>query len=307
MCGINGIIDKQKTPHFSEIKQMNNAISHRGPDGEGILKFENCILGHRRLSIQDLSDKGHQPMSVDGRYWIIFNGEIYNFKIIKGELENLGYTFFSASDTEVILNAYKEWGTNCFPKFNGMWALCILDKQTKTLLFSRDRYGVKPFYYYLNTNRLIFSSEIKGIFSSNENLLIDPTKAFADPKELEGNFSTIYKNVKILPPGTNFWINLENFKIKKKRWWIGFNNTPSISPNIRNIQNDIKERLFNACKLRLISDADIAVSLSGGVDSSIIFSILNNLDKTNNLNLNPFVSKKENITFQNALNISKKI
>ena len=218
MCGINGIIDKQKTPHFSEIKQMNNAISHRGPDGEGILKFENCILGHRRLSIQDLSDKGHQPMSVDGRYWIIFNGEIYNFKIIKGELEKLGYTFFSDTDTEVILNAYKEWGTNCFPKFNGMWALCILDKQTKTLLFSRDRYGVKPFYYYLTANRLIFSSEIKGIFSSDENLLIDPTKAFADPKELEGNFSTIYKNVKILPPGTNFWINLENFKIKKKRW-----------------------------------------------------------------------------------------
>ena len=127
---------------------MNKAISHRGPDDQGYLKFQNCMLGHQRLSIQDLSLRGHQPMSVDGRYWIIFNGEIYNFKSIRKNLTNLGYTFFTETDTEVILNSFKEWGSECFCKFNGMWSLCILDKHNKTLFFCRDRYGVKPFYYY---------------------------------------------------------------------------------------------------------------------------------------------------------------
>ena len=119
MCGINGIIYKRTSPKILEIKKMNEAIKHRGPDDEGIYKFENIILGHRRLSILDLSEKGRQPMSNDGRYWIIYNGEIYNYIEIKEKLLQLGHKFYSLTDTEVILNAYKEWGGNSFNKFNG--------------------------------------------------------------------------------------------------------------------------------------------------------------------------------------------
>ena len=116
MCGINGIIYKKNIPNLSEIQRMNQAIKHRGPDGEGIFKFENILLGHRRLSILDLSEKGKQPMSNDGRYWITYNGEIYNFLEIKKQLLQLGYKFYSKTDTEVILNAYKEWGKESFKK-----------------------------------------------------------------------------------------------------------------------------------------------------------------------------------------------
>ena len=129
MCGINGILTRNDLPEIYEIVKMNQAINHRGPDDEGILNFQNILMGHVRLSIQDLSAKGKQPMSNDGRYWIIYNGEIYNFLDIKKELEMLGYKFFSKTDTEVILNAYKEWGVDSFNKFNGMWAFAILDKK----------------------------------------------------------------------------------------------------------------------------------------------------------------------------------
>ena len=304
MCGINGIIYKKNIPSYKEIIQMNKAISHRGPDDQGYLKFQNCMLGHQRLSIQDLSLRGHQPMSVDGRYWIIFNGEIYNFKSIRKNLTNLGYTFFTETDTEVILNSFKEWGSECFCKFNGMWSLCILDKHNKTLFFCRDRYGVKPFYYYLDDTKLLFSSEIKGLYSSNLNLELDHTRAFSDAKELEGNFSTIYKNVKIVPPGTFFEINLDNLNISKTRWWNSLQNIPAISPNFKHIKNELRERLINATKLRLVSDAKIAISLSGGLDSSTIFGIINNIFDHQNINLNPFIYKDENLTFNNAIELS---
>ncbi len=306
MCGINGIILKNQIPNPSEIRRMNQAIRHRGPDGEGILKFENCILGHKRLSIQDLSEKGHQPMSVDGRYWITFNGEIYNFKSIRIDLEKLGYSFFSNTDTEVILNAYKEWGTECFKKFNGMWSLCILDKKTKNLCMSRDRYGVKPFYYYVDNTNFLFSSEIKGLFVSSLNLKLDPEKCFHLPQELEGNFSTIYKNIKIVPPGTLFNFNLNSFKLEKTRWWKSLENPPHISPNKNIVKEELVSKLISATKLRLISDAKIATSLSGGLDSSVIFSILNKYGDQSNLDLNPFICQQNNKTFEEGISLAKK-
>ena len=122
MCGINGIIYKNTNPHLAEIKKMNMAIRHRGPDDEGVYKFENILLGHQRLSILDLSLKGKQPMTNDGRFWIVYNGEIYNFKEIKNKLLKIGYKFYSQTDTEVILNAYKEWGVNSFIHFNGIFS-----------------------------------------------------------------------------------------------------------------------------------------------------------------------------------------
>ena len=133
MCGINGVVYKNRTPEISEVLKMNKTIKHRGPDDQGCFKFENLVLGHVRLSILDLSSKGKQPMSNDNRLWIIYNGEIYNFEKIKKELCDLGHKFYSETDTEVILNAYKQWGLDSFNKFNGMWSFAILDIQKKIM------------------------------------------------------------------------------------------------------------------------------------------------------------------------------
>ena len=125
MCGINGIIYKNSNPDIHEVHKMNKAIKHRGPDDEGLYKFENIILGHVRLAILDISKKGKQPMSNDSRYWITYNGEIYNFQELKKQLIDLGHKFYSKTDTEVILSAFKEWGIKSFYKFNGMWSFAI--------------------------------------------------------------------------------------------------------------------------------------------------------------------------------------
>ena len=125
MCGINGIINFKSNPNLLDIKIMNQLLQHRGPDGSGEYLFNNVLLGHTRLSIQDLSSKGMQPMSNDNRYWIVFNGEIYNFQALRKELELLNHKFYSDTDTEVILNSFKEWGLGSFQKFNGMWLLNI--------------------------------------------------------------------------------------------------------------------------------------------------------------------------------------
>jgi len=306
MCGINGIVDKNKKVNLNEIYKMNASINHRGPDDQGVISFNNACIGHVRLSIQDLSKKGHQPMSVDDKLWIIFNGEIYNFKEIKEQLINLGYKFFSNTDTEVIINAYKEWGEECLKKFNGMWCFAILDKVKKEIIICRDRYGVKPCYIFSNSQRIIFSSEIKGVLTSNEEIQIDPNKAFLDDQKKEAYFTTSYKDLDVVQPGYIYKINLEKFSIIKKRWWNSLEFLPEISPNYEIVKENIKEKLINATKLRLVSDAKIATSLSGGVDSSIIFSILNSLEKNSIINLNPFVVKYNgNITFDSAIELSK--
>ena len=126
---------------------MNNMLQHRGPDLMGSMSYKSLLLGHTRLSILDTSTKGSQPMSNDGRFWIVYNGEVYNYKEIKKELINKNYKFFSDTDTEVVLNAYKEWGVECFNKFNGEWALAILDKSKETIVICRDGIGYKPFIF----------------------------------------------------------------------------------------------------------------------------------------------------------------
>ena len=153
MCGIAGFIykDKKKAAEQSRLKKMVDAIAHRGPDAEGMFCAENIALGHRRLSIIDLSEQGNQPMySHDGRYVIVFNGEIYNYIEIKKELSKAGAVFTNQTDTEVIIEAYRYWGAKCVKRFNGMWAFALWDSAEKRLLLSRDRFGVKPLYYYKN-------------------------------------------------------------------------------------------------------------------------------------------------------------
>ena len=169
MCGIAGIFNLNRQPvAHSQIKAMTDIISHRGPDGEGQYIDGSLALGHRRLSIIDLSHAGHQPMQTrNGRFIITYNGEVYNYKELRIELEALGYQFHSATDTEVILNSYAEWGSQCLAKFNGMFAFAIWDKKNQELFLGRDRYGIKPLYYYKQNNTFIFASEIKAIITSN--------------------------------------------------------------------------------------------------------------------------------------------
>lgn len=294
-------------PPVEEIARMNTSIIHRGPDDDGILAFENMLFGHVRLSIQDLSIKGRQPMSVDGKYWIIFNGEIYNFKDIRLELSSKGYKFYSDTDTEVILNAYKEWGVESFKKFNGMWCFAILDKEKKEVLISRDRYGIKPCYFSKKNNKITFSSEIKGILSSNAEYKFDNKKFLLADKFKERCFTTEYEDIDIIQPGFYYRINIQNLEIEKKRWWDGLNNIPKIEVSKKKIIEDLKNKLNYAVKLRLISDTKIATSLSGGIDSSIIFTILNSLkNEGTKIDLNPFiVSYKKNKTINEAMRLTQ--
>ena len=303
MCGINGIVYKNKKPNKLEIHIMNQVIKHRGPDDEGIMSFENSILGHVRLSILDLSPKGKQPMTCDKRYWITYNGEIYNFQTIREELKKLGYKFLSKTDTEVILKAFHEWGDKCFKKFNGMWALAILDAKKKEIIISRDRYGVKPCYYFSNIEKFIFSSEIKGILASSTNIQLDPNKLLLGNKEIEKFFTTKYYNLNVLPPGHILKINLKNFEISKHRWWRSIDNLPRVDLNYEKSKNIINELLCNSTQIRLISDTKISTSLSGGIDSGIIFSILNKFSGEKHLDLDPFIFKDNNIAYKNALEL----
>ena len=164
MCGIAGIIDFNDSLNVENLYLMMEKIKHRGPDDEGVFVDNNVALGHVRLSILDLSEAGHQPMfSNDKRLSIIFNGEIYNFIELKEELKEKGHKFNTSTDTEVILSAYKEWGKECLHRFNGDWAFVIYDSHTRELFGARDRFGIKPFYYYKDENNMIFASEMKAI------------------------------------------------------------------------------------------------------------------------------------------------
>src|SRR3990170_5620889 len=165
MCGLVGVFNLTQAPIASSlIKRMVVAVKHRGPDGEGVFIAENIALGHRRLAILDPSSKGAQPMtSHSGRWVIVFNGCIYNFKELKRSLQKRGHTFISTCDTEVLVEGLDEYGTDFFKELNGMFAVAAWDKKEKNLYLSRDRYGIKPLYYWFNGKMLVFASEIKAI------------------------------------------------------------------------------------------------------------------------------------------------
>jgi len=282
MCGIAGIykFDSSKIK-FDEIKTFTDTLFHRGPDGSGykLLNNDSLALGHRRLSILDLSDLGIQPMCFENRYWITYNGEIFNFIEIKQELIQKGFKFITDSDTEVILASYHVWGKEAFNKFNGMWALAIWDNDKKNLILCRDRFGVKPLHYIFKKDKYFaFASETiafnkltffnKAI--NDEHLLF----SLNQPSALESTGETIFNNIKQLKPGYLLEIN-ENFDIKFINWW-------KIEQHLIKVSNDFneqKEMFFNlfsdACKLRLRSDVPIASALSGGLDSSSVFSMIN--------------------------------
>lgn len=275
MCGICGVVRfDSHSVEESQLRLMMKAMRHRGPDDEGIFLDNNLALGFVRLSIIDLSPAGHQPMaSSDGRYVIVFNGEIYNYIEIKEELLKLGHTFSTLTDTEVLLAAYKQWGEECLNRFNGMWAFVIYDIQEKTLFAARDRFGVKPFYYYLEEEQFIFASEIPPILkvwnkkAEPDNQVIFDYLVFNRTDQTENTF---FKGIKKLQHG--HVLTIANNKVKIKKWY-------DLKSNLKapfNSPDEFRELFSSAIGLRLRSDVPVGVCLSGGIDSSSIVSTLLN-------------------------------
>ncbi len=278
MCGINGLWDfKRNLDGKALIIKMNNSLIHRGPDYGSNLTLNNLHLGHRRLSIIDIDPRSNQPFSNEN-YVIVFNGEIYNYQEIKKRIPE--YNFITNSDTEVIIAAFQKWGLDCLQHFNGMFAFSIYDKQKEELFIARDRMGIKPFYYTLTDNYFIFSSEIKGILST------DLVK-----KEINSNAlnqyiryqtcnspSTLINNVFSLEKGSYMLINKNGLITKKVYWKI--NETINTS-NYDNIKADVKKLFFKAVENRLVADVNVGAFLSGGIDSSAVVAAMSNLSSNN--------------------------
>lgn len=275
MCGIAGIfyLDSEMQVDKMRLKQMTDIIAHRGPDAEGQFIKRNVGLGHRRLSIIDLSEDGHQPMcNEDGSVWIVFNGEFFNYLDFKDEIIQKGHTLKSKSDTEYIIHLYEEYGFDVVNKINGMFSFVIYDFNKDILFAARDRLGVKPFNYLLDDDKFLFGSEIKSILAyGGINRQIDKT-AVSDyfsfmsipaPK-------SIYQNIRKLEPGHTLII--QNKVVKINKYW-------DLNYNVENKPDSYYYEKFielfeDSTKLRLISDVPLGAFLSGGVDSSAVVAMM---------------------------------
>lgn len=275
MCGIAGILALNgKSVRMSEVRAMTRALAHRGPDGEGEYTAGPVGLGHRRLATLDLGVAGHQPMSfADGRYWITHNGEIYNFLELRETLAGLGHSFRSDSDTEVILAAFTQWGEACQLRFNGMWAFAIWDVQERRLFLSRDRFGVKPLFYYRGEHYLAFASEMKAFlplpwFPASFSLPAI-ARAIEDPYALEATEHCTLNGLLRLRAGHS--LTVENGgECKIHRWWRTVDHLEQTAIGFDLQVDEFRERLTDAVRLRMRSDIPIACTLSGGLDSSSI-------------------------------------
>jgi len=276
MCGITGIYNLDGKPVDSVLLQnMTNSLKHRGPDDGGFFIDNNVGLGHRRLSIIDLSPAGHQPMADSENFLqIVFNGEIYNFQEIRKTLENLGYKFKSRTDTEVILYSYKEWGIDCVKKLNGMFAFAIFDKKNQQIFIARDRLGEKPLYYYLDDKKFVFASEIKAILEDRaikreiENQGMVNYFAFGHSIAPD----TIYKGIKKLLPG--HFLIFRNSKINIKEYWSLDNFSKKEDKGERFYKEEIQKSFEKSVKEKLVSDVPLGVFLSGGIDSSSVVAMM---------------------------------
>lgn len=275
MCGINGLVNfNEELVAETDLSLMMIRQRHRGPDDEGIFLDGRVGLGFVRLSILDLSSAGHQPMqSADGRYTLVFNGEIYNYIELRAELSK-HYLFRTQTDTEVLLNAYLHWGCGCLPKLNGMFAFAIYDKAEQTIFAARDRFGVKPFYYYIDDKRFIFASEIAPIFEHLKRLKIplQPAKTvlfdYIVYNRTDQSEHTFVDQIKKLAHGSTLTLKGGNLRID--RW---YNVAEQLTEGWHH-PKDYYELFESSVKLRLRSDVPVGLCLSGGLDSSSIASTL---------------------------------
>ncbi|MEZ4720829.1 MAG: asparagine synthase (glutamine-hydrolyzing) [Flavobacteriales bacterium] len=291
MCGIAGIWDFQQRVSLNTLQRFTDSLSHRGPDGAGYeLLYEGSLgLGHRRLSILDLSELGKQPVSYAGqRYWLTYNGEVFNFSDIKRELETKGHVFRSSSDSEVVLAAYAEWGAECLEKFNGMWAIAIWDDREKSLFMARDRFGIKPLYYMLQPGRqFAFASETRSFkfldgFERSVNAhMVD--LCTDNEYALEGIGYTIFDHIYQLLPGHYMIVRAGTMQIQQKRWWDIREQHVETKDTLGDQAQAFYSLFRDACKIRLQSDVPLATALSGGLDSTSVYSTVSDLLRTESL------------------------
>ena len=297
MCGICGWLQPSGV-HLTDLVRMNRLASHRGPDGEGYWLWDGksamgqfiesrsadaadnkypqgvAGLGHRRLAILDLSDAGLQPMpSNDRQVWIVFNGEIYNYIELRAELAQSGHKFHTGTDTEVILAAYEQWGTECFARFNGMWGIAIVDLRRRTLVLSRDRLGIKPLYTWAENQAFAFASEIKQFFALpniTATANMDAVTEYIDTG-YEVPPATFFKGIQAFPPGcwSEVAIDQPKHPIPQTFWFPDKLTTSKI--NRAEAREGTRNLFADSVKLRLRSDVPVGVCLSGGLDSSAIF------------------------------------
>jgi asparagine synthase (glutamine-hydrolysing) len=277
MCGITGIVNLDGKPVSRELVQrMTDSLSHRGPDGDGIWTEAEVGFGHRRLAIIDLSSAGHQPMiSIDHRYILSYNGEIYNFKELRKELEAAGYWFRSEADSEVVLNALAHWGTDAILKFNGMFAFALWDRKEKSLLLARDRYGIKPLYYARQRETFAFGSEQKAILAQPNFERELNKRALLEYFTFQNIFTdqTLLEDVHLLPPGTFMTLSLEGGAIRREQYWDYRFREPE-TPGSKEEYKEELDRLFRqAVNRQLVSDVELGAYLSGGMDSGSITAI----------------------------------
>lgn len=278
MCGIAGYISRTNKykPDYALVKKMTDKIAHRGPDAEGQWTDEHIALGHRRLSIIDLDSKSNQPMfSHDGRYAITYNGEIYNYIELKKELISNGAVFKANCDTEVIIEAYRAYGENCMNLFNGMWAFALYDLEEQKVIFSRDRFGIKPMYTIDNEDVFAFASEIKALLAAfpEENILNETWiyRYLSGSVNEDRDENCVYKNVKIFPAANYMVYDLRSHAKTYKRYW-------NVDEKLfydrwmkgKNPIKTFKALFESAVELRLRADVEVGACLSGGLDSSAI-------------------------------------
>src|SRR5258706_347975 len=288
MCGIAGIWNRNGEPVDQVVlRRFTDSLSHRGPDGNGFYvdSVANLGLGHRRLAILDTSEGGRQPMAfADGRYWITYNGEIYNFLELKSELEGYGYQFRTNSDTEVILTAYQHWGEECQLRFNGMWAFAIWDREERKLFLSRDRFGVKPLIHYYDDKRFAFASEMKAFLELDWfRLDFSPsmiTTALSNARMTEGNEACLLQGLKHLLGGHCLTIK-PGEQPTPRRWWRTLDHFEKVPKRYEDQVLHFRELFLDACRIRMRSDVPIGTALSGGLDSSSVVCGMRHIRNTN--------------------------
>jgi len=276
MCGIAGIFHlngEPASPVF--LKRMTDAIAHRGPDGEGQWTDRNVGLGHRRLAIIDLSPAGHQPMiSRDGRFVLTYNGEVYKFKGLRLELEASGHQFHSNTDSEVVLNAWLEWGEDCVLRFNGMFAFAVWDKLEKELVLVRDRYGIKPLYYAQWGNTFLFGSEQKAILAHPASRRVVDKEALVEYFTFQNIFTdkTLLKDVHLLPPGHIMRVSAASHFSSHQYWDYEFKE-PNHPADPEEYREELDRLMQQAVSRQLVSDVELGSYLSGGMDSGTLSAL----------------------------------
>lgn len=276
MCGIVGIVEYHQPLRPEQLKAMTDRLAHRGPDASEIkiwdLETYQLGFGHRRLSIIDTSDRGLQPMSNEqGTIWLIFNGEIYNYKELREELRSLGHVFKSDADSEVIIHAYESFGPDCVNHLRGMFAFAIYDEPGRSIFGARDRFGIKPLYFYHHDHRFLFASEIKAL------LLIDGIDTTFDPEAIDyyfcyghiGTDASVYKHIRKILPGHAFTYDLETGSLQQTQYW-SVNYAVDEELSADEWCDRLTIALDDSVQHHMISDVPLGAFLSGGLDSSVI-------------------------------------